>query len=118
MSDLKHERLTHALEGLWNSDEDDNVAQKGTLAAIRLAEKLDVFLARGRHRLTVDVCGALEGRFDFHGLSRACEQAKHFTIGVEFPAVVTNRIAHARASPPKRQAAHKQQYCSSTRWKK
>ena len=46
-------RIVHALEGLRQTTAEN--ATKGTLASLREAERLDVFLARGCNTLTVEL---------------------------------------------------------------
>ena len=91
-------RLLQAVDGIRRSQDEDKVAQKGTLGAIGRPEELDVYLARGCDTLEVEVCGTLVGRELFHGLKRACEHAKHVMQAVQWPTVVTNRLAYGIAA--------------------
>eukprot|EP00959_Pyramimonas_sp_CCMP1952_P446232 9342785-Pyramimonas_sp.AAC.1 len=80
-----HKQLLHAIqEGLIQRD-DGKVAQLGTLAAIKKAEELDVFLARGCDTAEVEICKGLLGHDLFHGLRRACEGSKHLMLAVGCP---------------------------------
>ena len=89
-------RMLQAMERRHQDEE--KVAQKGTLGAITRSEELDVYLARGCDTLDVEVCGSLLGRELFHGLKRACDQAKHVMQAVKFPTTVSNRLAYGVAS--------------------
>ena len=91
-------RILHALEGLRRIGEDDNSVARRTFGAIRRAEELDVYLARGCDTLTVEVCGGVLGRELFNSLKRACEQAKRLLQQVRWPTTVTNHICYGVAS--------------------
>jgi len=91
-------QVVQALEGLRKNQEDSRVAAKGTIAALRRAEELDVFMARGADTLRVEVCATLTGKELFHALKRCCASSRHLLMQIRWPTLVTNRLAYGVAS--------------------
>ena len=91
------DRIIHAIDGIRHSQEEDKTGTKGTLASIKEAEKLDVFLARGCGELPDELCKGVCGKDLFHAINRAGHHSKHALILMKWPVHITNRLALAVA---------------------
>ncbi|CAE7264558.1 unnamed protein product, partial [Symbiodinium microadriaticum] len=53
---LARDRIIHAIDGLRKAQDEDKTGTKGQVSSIKEGEKLDVFLARGRGQLSIELC--------------------------------------------------------------
>ena len=69
---LARDRIIHAIDGLRKAQDEDKTGTKGQVSSIKEGEKLDVFLARGRGQLSIELCKDVYAvRIPQHQASRA-----------------------------------------------
>ena len=86
------DRIIHAIDGLRKAQDEDKNMIKGTLASVKEAEKMDVFLARGCGTLTIEMAPGVYGRELFHAGKRVAQHARHMLQLIKWPVLMTNRL--------------------------
>lgn len=72
--------------------------RKRALGAVRRADELDIYMARGCDTLTVEVCPTIAGKELFHALKRTCTHRRVLLQRIRWPTAVTNRMAYGIAT--------------------
>ena len=90
---LATDRIIHAIDGLRKAQDEDKTGTKGQVSSIKEGEKLDVFLARGCGQLSIELCKGVYGKELFHSIKLAGLHAKHELGLINWPVLITNRVA-------------------------